>query len=89
MCVLQTLFYLGHVSLLPKLVPPCYILFWDRSDIELKASEDCVRAEENDGIYFRIYTEELVLSFPGSGALCIESLKEHVIVLLQATLYSW
>lgn len=67
----------------------CYILFWDGSDIELKAPEGCVRAEERDGIYFRIYTEELVLGFPESGALCTESLKEHGIVLLQATLYSW
>jgi len=42
-------------------VPLYYILFWDQSDIELKAPEDCVRAEENDGIYFRVYTEELVV----------------------------
>lgn len=54
----------------------------------VKAPEDCVRAEENDGIYFRIYTEELVLGVPEGGAIYTEYLKEHATVLLQATLYS-
>lgn len=56
-------------------MPLCYILFWNGSVIELKAPEDCVRAEENDEIYFRIYTEELILGFPESGALYTEYLK--------------
>lgn len=59
------------------------ILFWDELDVEIKAPEACVKIEENDGIYFRIYTEELFLGFSENYALCTKSMKEHGIVVLQ------
>lgn len=70
-------------------MPLCYILFLDGSNVELKVHEDCARVEGNDGIYFRTAAEKLVLGLIEYGALCTEFQKEHDIVLLQATLYSW
>lgn len=84
---LKRVFYRCYVM---RDITCCHIiLFWDDLDIEIKASEAYVKIEQNDGIYFRIYTEKLFLGFWENYALCTTSMKEHGIVLLQATLHSW
>lgn len=53
------------------------ILFSDELDIEIKAPDACLKIEENDGIYFRIYAKELFLDVSENDALCTKYMKEH------------